>query len=210
MPRALHIETVTHGLVLVRDATTTPVRGAIVAFHGYAQSAEIMLGEIEGTDGIDAWTVVSVQGLHRFYTRGDAAVIASWMTRQDRHVAIADNVAYVARAIETAVPADQRVILLGYSQGAAMAYRAAAASTRPIAAVVAIGGDVPSDVDVRRLPRTFIGVGEKDHWYTPDKVKIDLGKLASAGVSQEVRTWPTGHEWSDECRRAIHDWLEVV
>jgi predicted esterase len=151
-----------------------------------------------------------VQGLHRFYTRGDERVVANWMTREDREIAIADNIAYVARAIDAAVPAGQRLVLLGYSQGAAMAYRAAATSTRPIAALMAIGGDVPSDVDLRRLPRTFIGVGEKDHWYTPDKVRVDLEKLASEGVSHELRTWPTGHEWSDECRRAIHDWLEIV
>ena len=37
----------------------------------------------------------SIQGLHRFYQRRTNEVIASWMTRQDRELAIADNLAYV-------------------------------------------------------------------------------------------------------------------
>ena len=46
--------------------------------------------------------LVSVQGLHRFYQRRTNEVIASWMTRQDRELAIADNLAYVEGVIDAA------------------------------------------------------------------------------------------------------------
>ena len=55
-----------------------------------------MLTRITGTEG---WLIVAVQGLHRFYTKG-GDVVASWMTREDRELAIADNVAYVGQVID--------------------------------------------------------------------------------------------------------------
>ena len=45
---------------------------------------------------VDAsWTRVAIQGLHRFYRGRSRTTVASWMTRQDRELLIADNVAYV-------------------------------------------------------------------------------------------------------------------
>ena len=53
-----------------------------------------------GFRGADRWRLVSIQGLHRFYQRRADEVVASWMTRQDRELAIADNLAYVAAVID--------------------------------------------------------------------------------------------------------------
>jgi len=71
--------------------------------------------------------LVSVQALHRFYSRGHEKVVASWMTRQDREQAIADNLGYVNRVINAllADAPEVPVIFVGFSQGVAMAYRAA-------------------------------------------------------------------------------------
>ena len=75
--------------------------------------------------GSATWTLVSIEGLHRFYRGRTEDVVASWMTREDREVAIADNLAYVAAALEE-VPHDQatRIVYAGFSQGVAMAFRA--------------------------------------------------------------------------------------
>jgi predicted esterase len=169
----------------------------------------MMIAALEGVGGLDAWTVVAVQGLHRFYTRDNKTVIASWMTREDRDLAIADNVGYVARVMEQAAR-EGVVVFLGYSQGAAMAYRAASAHRDRAAAVIAIGGDIPPDVDPAQLPRTLIGVGDKDHWYTADKVNADLAKLEGARIPHDRARFPTGHEWSDHCREAISGWLNSI
>ena len=53
----------------------------LVGFHGYGENAEKHLVEMESIGS--GWTLASVQGLHRFYTRSEE-VVASWMTRQDR------------------------------------------------------------------------------------------------------------------------------
>jgi hypothetical protein len=71
----------------------------VVGFHGYAQSAEDMMDVLQRLPGSDECTLVSIQALNRFYARGDQKIVASWMTRQDRDEAIADNLAYVDRAL---------------------------------------------------------------------------------------------------------------
>jgi predicted component of type VI protein secretion system len=100
--RTISTETPTHGRVLIKDAGVSPsdVR-FLVGFHGYAQSAEDMLSELDRLPGSDLWTRVSIQALHRFYSRGDEKVVASWMTRQDREIAIADNIAYIDRVVRS-------------------------------------------------------------------------------------------------------------
>lgn len=207
--RPLQVEATTHGRVLVRDATTAPARGLFVAFHGYAQSAEIMMGDLDPIEALRAWTVVSVQGLHRFYTRGDERVVASWMTRQDREQAIADNIAYVDRAIDAvAGHTSPRIVLAGFSQGVAMAWRAAMHGRRPAAGLVALAGDIPPDVDPAGAPPVLIGAGLRDTWFTPAKRSLDVARLAAAGVSHDVVAFDGAHEWTDEFRNAVSRWMD--
>ena len=82
------IEARTHGRYLVEPrAAGSPL---LVGFHGHAENAEIMLENLRAIR--DGWSLVSVQALHRFYTkRGE--VVATWMTKQDRELEIANNTA---------------------------------------------------------------------------------------------------------------------
>src|SRR5581483_6566157 len=147
------IETKTHGRVLVRAGNP---RRLLAGFHGYAQNAEEMMAELEQIPGSEAWTLAAIQGLHRFYRSRSEVVVSSWMTRQDREAAINDNIEYVRRVIATFAEAET-IVFVGFSQGAAMAYRAA--STIRCSAVAALGGDLPPDVDGAKLPRVLIGRG---------------------------------------------------
>ena len=73
--------------------------------------------------------------------------MASWMTREDREEAIADNLAYVSSALEQ-VPHDEstRVVHIGFSQGVAMAFRAGVLGPVRTAGIAAVGGDVPPEL----------------------------------------------------------------
>ena len=126
------VPTMTHGRVLVAQARAAAARGLLVGFHGYGENAGVQMERLRAIPGAIAWTLVSVQALHRFYDRRTEQVIASWMTHEDREDAIADNVAYVTTALE-AVPHDasRPVVFAGFSQGVAMAYRAACRGPRP-------------------------------------------------------------------------------
>ena len=211
--RAISIETPTHGRVLVKDAVVSPSASRLlVGFHGYAQNAEDMLAELERLPGSDQWTLVSVQALHRFYSRGDERVVASWMTRQDRELAITDNIAYVDRVVSMllADAPQAPVVFVGFSQGVAMAYRAAVLGVHHARAMIAIGGDVPPEVKTapaERFPAILIAAGESDQFYTAAKVDADEAFLSSIGVRTDVFRYRGGHEWTDELRDRIHRML---
>lgn len=208
MPTVAHaIATTVHGRYCVRASQGEPV-GLIVGFHGYAQTAEVLAGELDRIPGSERWLAVSVQGLHRFYTRtGD--VVASWMTSQDRELAIDDNIAFVravvadVRAAHPALTrAGRRPAFLGFSQGAAMAFRAAAAHGDDCAGVVALGGDIPPDIRQKttRLPPVLIGRGAEDQWYTAAKLETDRAWLASTNTDVTIVEHAGGHEWTDAFR----------
>ncbi len=194
------VETKTHGRLLVRAADP---RQLLVGFHGYAQNAEEMMSELEQIPGSESWTLVSIQGLHRFYRSRSEVVVSSWMTRLDRERAISDNLEYVRRAIETFAEA-QKIVFAGFSQGAAMAYRAA--STIRCSGVVVLGGDLPPDVDGSSLPRVLIGRGVRDEWFTAAKVAADQARLSSS----ELIELDAGHEWTAEFRSKAGELLLSV
>src|SRR5260370_22035310 len=99
----------------------------VVGFHGSAETAEIQLERLRGIPGAHQSLLISIQGLNRFYRGRSNDVVAGWMTRQDREIAIADNVRYVAAVIGevTREWAGGPVVLAGFSQGVSMAFRAA-------------------------------------------------------------------------------------
>ena len=212
MAETLSIETTTHGRVLVVRSPDGPSAGWLVAFHGYGQGADDALADVVRIPGTDAWNVASVQALHRFYTRNDEKIVASWMTRQDREHAIADNLAYVDRVVQEVMgDPPGRIVFAGFSQGVAMAYRAAVIGRHAAEGVIALGGDLPPELTAatpaRRWPRVLIGAGDADTWYTEAKVRADAAALAAMHVTCEVVRYHGGHEWTNEFRAAAGAWL---
>jgi len=193
------IETPTHGRVVFRTGNTPRL---LLGFHGYAENAEEHFAQLVQIPELDSWTVAAVQGLNRFYRSRSEIVVASWMTREDREAAIADNIDYVRRVVDS-FGAQERLAFVGFSQGAAMAYRAAAAIRCD--ALVVLGGDVPPDVDAEKLPRVLMGRGINDEWYSAEKLAADRARLPSADVFE----FEAGHEWSDAFRAKAGEFLNV-
>ena len=200
------IATPVHGRYLLRE------RGQrlLVGFHGYAENAEAHLAQLEKIPGAGEWTVASVQALHPFYTRNDQAVVASWMTRIDREHAIADNIEYVRRVVAE-IGDRQPLVFIGFSQGAAMAYRAS--SHIRCDGLIVLGGDLPPDVaaqDRVQLPRRIlVGRGERDEWFTDEKLKKDLSFLRTA-AEVTACVFDGAHEWTDEFRQAAGTFLNTL
>lgn len=195
-----NVTTATHGRYLVDIQAHS--RATVVGFHGYQENAAITLEVLQRVRGDRTIGLVSVQGLHRFYTRSNE-IVASWMTKEDRELAIADNVAYVAKvlsAVADEFDITRPLIFAGFSQGVAMAYRAAALAQRPCDALIALAGDLPPDVApvATSLPRVLIGRGTEDKWYTAEKAAADMAILTSAGVSVSEHVFEGGHVWAPE------------
>ena len=196
------IEARTHGRYLVRPPAAFVARARLpllVGFHGYRENAAIQLQRLAEIPGADSWLIVSVQGLHRFYMRG-GDVVASWMTREDRELAIADNIAYVGsvlQAVRAEYHVDRPLVFAGFSQGVAMAFRAAAAT--PCDGLIVFGADVPPDVVARpavSLPPVLYGHGARDEIYTSELHARDLQTLDGLGVTVERSVVDAGHDWN--------------
>lgn len=193
------IATQIHGRYLVDVPGDS--RATLIGFHGYQENAAINFAVLKGIAAGRSIGVVSVQGLHRFYTRAND-VVASWMTKEDRDAAIADNISYVGKvlaAITEEFGITRPLIYAGFSQGVAMAYRAAALEQRPCDGVIALAGDVPPDVApmASALPRVLIGRGTEDKWYTAEKAAADLQVLRGAGVNVIEHVFDAGHVWDE-------------
>jgi predicted esterase len=195
------IAAATHGRYLVVPPTD-PATGLLVGFHGYAEPATAAMERLQTIPGCGAWRLVAIQGLNRFYRGRSQDVVAGWMTREDRELAIADNIAYVSNVLD-AVAREwgnvERRVFVSFSQGAAMAYRAACASVRPVSGVITLGGDVPPELDraaLARIPAVLIGRGSRDEWYTEPKLEQDSRRLREAGVDVSVVPLDAGHEWT--------------
>jgi len=208
------IEVTTHGRYLLDGAGAR--KTMLVGFHGYGESAEMELNRLRSVPGADRWTVLAIQGLHRFYRRRSDEIVASWMTRQDRALAIQDNCSYVAKVIDTAAKqcdVTGPLVLSGFSQGVAMAFRAAATVGRAVSGVIALGGDVPPEIEpavLSRIPAVLIGSGNKDEWYTPERVASDERRLRSAGVNLQVCSFDGGHEWTPAFAQAASRFLDSI
>jgi predicted esterase len=185
----------------------------LVGFHGYGEDAEAQLERLRAMPESAHWICVSIQALHRFYQRRTNAVVASWMTRQDRELAIADNVAYVMTCIDAVAaewPTIPEIMFAGFSQGVGMAFRAAVHSSRHVAGVIAVGGDVPPELTpeaVKRVTAALIARGNSDDWYTKEKFADDERRLRESSVSVRVLEFNGGHEWSGEVTAAASDFL---
>ena len=212
------VETPTHGRYLVSPGSG-PGAPLLVGFHGYAETAEEELRRLRAIPGIGSWTVVSVEGLHQFYRRRTNEVVASWMTRQNRELLIADNTAYLSQVIRRVAEdfsPGTALVTTGFSQGVAMAYRAAATLDRPVAGVIACGGDVPPELGtaaLARIPAVLVGRGARDEWYTAEKMASDEGRLQMAGVTVSALTFDAAHEWTsgfgEACFKFLQDSLAV-
>jgi predicted esterase len=214
-PSVHTIATTIHGRYVVR-ATEAPPLGLLVGCHGYAQTADGFASDLESIPGVDHWLLVSVQGLHRFYTRA-GEVLASWMTSQDRELMIADNIAYVRQVVAqvraaqaAALTPSAPLVFLGFSQGVAMALRAAADHVPQCAGVVALGGDVPPDVraTAATLPPVLLGRGRSEEWYTAERMAGDVAWLRSIGADLTICEFDGGHEWTGEFRDATAAFLQ--
>ena len=195
-----HIQTTIRGRVAFEARDPAQL---LVGFHGYGETAEIHLAELQRIPLAGGWSLAAVQALHPFYSKGGTVIGASWMTSLDRELAIEDNLNYVQRVLAELAPAGT-LVFLGFSQGAAMAARAAA--HLPSAGLIILGGDLPADVRGRSLPPLLLARGTRDEWYTDEKLREDLKFFEPS----RTLVFDGGHEWTDEFRLAAGEFLAAL
>ena len=129
---------------------------------------------------------------------------------------IDDNVRYAAAVISEVRRRERTsgvLALAGFSQGVAMAYRAAARCGFPCHGLVALAGDVPPDAAASAapgFPPVLLGRGTEDQWYDEGKMKADLATLENMGAAVETCVFDGGHDWTEEFFQAAGRFLAGV
>jgi predicted esterase len=180
--------------------------------HGYGQLASRFVRRFAAlADGTRL--IVAPEALSRFYLasapdrHAEAAVGATWMTREDRLAEIEDYVAYLDalhRRIFAAVDRDLvRVCVLGFSQGAATASRWVARGEVRADHLVLWGGGLPPDLDLEQARpvlaqlRLSLVVGDQDELARPPQVAEQEERLVRHRIAFDRHTFAGGHRLDD-------------
>jgi len=206
----------THGRYLLERRSAAEASALLVGFHGYGEGPERLLRNLRRIPGSDEWVLCAVQALHRFYHNITGEVIGSWMTSQGREQAIDDNIRYVASVVAQVQEEHRssgRLVLVGFSQGVAMAYRAALRGGFPCHGLIVLAGDFPPELAAGPwpyIPPVLLGRGTRDTLYTEEMMEKDLEVLRGLGAAVEPCVFEGGHVWSREFLRAAGAFLRRI
>ena len=105
-----------------------------------------------------------------------------------------------------------RTVLMGFSQGAAVAYATALRQPsvcRGIAGLVGFVPHVAPEAVAGRLTRlpVFMAVGEQDETVPPDESRRAAAVLRAAGAALDYRAYPTGHKLTAAALDDLQTWL---
>lgn len=169
--------------------------------HGFGQLARQFIEEFAPAVR-PGRVIVAPEALNHFYTdhRGKQ-VGASWMTSEDREAEIGDYVEYLDAMSQRFLSglAAPRVEVHGFSQGTATAARWISLGRIRATRLVIWGGELPPDPPVERCVDRLNGVdlqivmGDKDRYYSRDRVDQGLERLDAAGVRYTMHWFEGGH-----------------
>lgn len=171
--------------------------------HGYAQLASEFLQDFSLLDNQHT-LVVAPEGLNHFYKRGfEGAVGAAWMTRHCREDEIADNASYLQaiwNRYTSLLPADVRIVLLGFSQGTATICRWILRYHPHFHDLILWAGLPPEDLDYKSHKdylsdkNLYLLYGSSDPFLTPDRIDQLQEIEESNGIDFGESTFEGGHE----------------
>jgi phospholipase/carboxylesterase len=137
----------------------------------------------------------------------------SWIRVPDSSLPAAEAFAPAAQVIarlaaELALHA-AHLVIMGFSQGAALALALSALGTLRPAGVVALAAFLP-DGDTSRLAGldVFWGHGTQDDKVPIARARSDVARLRHAGASVVYCEADVGHRLGVECLRGLRDWFQ--
>ena len=189
-----------------RDGTA---REIWFVLHGYGQLAAEFIQRVATLDD-GTREIVAPEALNRFYLVGvdvapaaERPVGATWMTKEDRLGEINDYVSFLdavaARELQPyagrATP--PRVVVLGFSQGAATASRwIVSGAVRPTHMVL-WGGFLPPDVDpgaaALRATSIQIVLGSRDRFLSAERLAEEEQRLRAHALPYRLVCYEGGH-----------------
>src|SRR3982751_1227537 len=196
-------------------------RPLLIALHGYGANKRQMMREARQL-APDGFAIASLQGFHQHIREpkeegGPLRYGFGWLTSfhpEDsialHHRALLD---LINSLVDEQIADARRIFLLGFSQSCGINYRFAFTHADRLRGVVGICGGLPGDWETsERYKKTEAAVfhltGDRDDFYTPERVK-DYGALLSERAREvEVKSYDAGHEIVPLMREDVRSWLQ--
>lgn len=189
--------------VLAAGEALTTARAALLMVHGRGASAEDILSFASVLAQPGAAYIAPQAAGHAWYPNSFLAPIASNEPFLASALATLDGL--VARIIEAGVPAE-RLMLLGFSQGACLTLEYVARHARRYGAVIGwSGGLIGPDGAERDYPGrldgapVFLGCSDRDPHVPQARVELTAETLRGLGADVTMRIYPgMGHTVNDD------------
>lgn len=196
----------------------------VIAFHGYAESAKHMRERLSYLDRHPHMVCLCLEAPHPIYLP-NGKVGSSWLCRYRRGEALVNNLNYLESVIAHLARLGQceRLVWLGYSQGAQMAMRAAEVFGGHH--LIAIAGELPPELldsshedaisfsSTHRAGSNAMKValmgGKKDMALKDGVFERAKAWYASKGHLVEEVRWNGGHGWNEGMDQAVQEQLLV-
>ena len=178
----------------------------LYVLHGYGQLAKYFIRKFIPATKL-GYTVVAPEGQHHFYLHGTSGRVgASWMTKENREQDIVNYIAYLdaIHAEFTGQKEWDEIVVLGFSQGVATAFRWLAESNIKPSKFMICSGLTPPDVDLNIKKATFDSIkmtyfsGVNDPYRTEEAVQEFYTAVASSKLDMDLVNFDGVHEVSVE------------
>jgi phospholipase/carboxylesterase len=190
----------------------------VIALHGRGANELDLLPLIQEL-GIDNLLVISARAPLLFELGLGGAFVwyqlsHDWVPHHETFIASLEALRRFLREAKSSYPIDpKRVILLGFSQGAIMAYAAALLDPKSIHGIAALSGYIPTEsglpLELNHLDSlpVFISHGTFD-----EVIPVQLGRktaelLTKANAKVVYREYPMGHQVTMETLRDLSAWM---
>lgn len=184
--------------IVTAGASLETADSAIVALHGRGSSANDILGLVQALDAAGFAHLAPQAAGHTWYPNRFLAPISSNEPFLSSALSSVDSV--VSKATDAGV-SPERIVLLGFSQGACLALEYAARHARRWGAVIGLSGgligppgtvwDYPGNLDATPV---FLGCSDVDAHIPVERVHETAKALRALGGDVEARIYPgMGH-----------------
>lgn len=171
-----------------------------LACHGYGQLAKYFLRHFKPVQEVGV-QVDAPEGLSAFYLQGTSGRVgASWMTKENREVAIANYLHFLDAVQQQTSPQNSPLTLFGFSQGCATVCRYLEHSDTPVNRLILWAGVFPPDLSLTlsleklKACEIILVWGNQDPYLTPERQREQEDWLQRLGLRYTVRNFEGGHQ----------------
>lgn len=170
--------------------------------HGYGQLSRKTIQKFDFLDENEHF-VIAPEGLSRFYWHSNNEPVASWMTKEDRYDEIEDFVNYLDALYSRYtghVNRKVKIMIMGFSQGCATAWRWIHASQPFFNVLVNWAGWIPEDISYQHLnpylrdKELILCVGNQDKYLTPQVLEGIQGIVRENSLDLMIKEFDGGHK----------------